>query len=70
MRVGLVIYGSLETISGGYLYDCKLVAHLRAAGDTVEIFSLPWRNYAQHLADNFSDALYEKITRASRRQAL
>jgi glycosyltransferase involved in cell wall biosynthesis len=64
MRVGLVIYGSLDTISGGYLYDRQLVAHLRAAGDTVEIFSLPWRNYAQHLADNFSDALYQNIASA------
>lgn len=65
MRVGLVIYGSLDTLSGGYLYDRKLVAHLRAAGDTVEIFSLPWRNYAQHLTDNFSNALYQNIARAS-----
>ena len=65
MRVGLIIYGSLDTISGGYLYDRKLVAHLRAAGDTVEIFSLPWRNYAQHLTDNFFDALFQNIARAN-----
>jgi glycosyltransferase involved in cell wall biosynthesis len=53
MRIGLVIYGSLKTLSGGYLYDRKLVEYLRAQGDTVEIFSLPWRNYAVHLMDNF-----------------
>lgn len=53
MRIGLVIYGSLDTVSGGYLYDRKLVEHLRAQGDTVEVFSLPWRNYAAHLTDNF-----------------
>lgn len=64
MRVGLVIYGSLDTISGGYLYDRKLVANLRAAGDTVEIFSLPWRNFGRHLTDNFTGALYETIARA------
>lgn len=64
MHAGLVIYGSLDTVSGGYLYDRELVAHLRAAGDTVEIFSLPWRNYARHLTDNLSDALHEKISRA------
>ncbi len=29
MRLGLVIYGSLETMTGGYLYDRKLVEHLR-----------------------------------------
>src|SRR5215211_2145573 len=52
MKLGLVIYGSLETLSGGYLYDRKLVENLRAQGDTVEIISLPWRNYAAHLTDN------------------
>jgi glycosyltransferase involved in cell wall biosynthesis len=54
MRIGLVIYGSLDTVSGGYLYDRKLVEYLRAQGNTVEVISLPWRNYAAHLMDNFS----------------
>jgi len=53
MRIGFVIYGSLDTVSGGYLYDRKLVEYLRAQGDEVEIISLPWRNYAAHLTDNF-----------------
>ena len=53
MKIGLLIYGSLDTVSGGYLYDRKLVEYLRAQGDTVEIISLPWRNYAAHLMDNF-----------------
>ncbi len=54
MRIGLLIYGSLETLSGGYLYDRKLVEYLRAQGDEVHILSLPWRNYAAHLGDNLS----------------
>lgn len=54
MRIGLLIYGSLETLSGGYLYDRKLVEYLRAQGDEVRIFSLPWRNYAAHLSDNLT----------------
>ena len=53
MKLGLLIYGSLDTLSGGYLYDRKLVEYLRTQGDTVEIISLPWRNYAAHLTDNF-----------------
>ena len=53
MKIGLIIYGSLDTVSGGYLYDRKLVEYLRTQGDTVEIISLPWRNYAAHLMDNF-----------------
>ena len=53
MKIGLIIYGSLDTLSGGYLYDRKLVEYLSSQGDTVEIISLPWRNYAAHLTDNF-----------------
>ena len=52
MKIGFVIYGSLDTVSGGYLYDRKLVEYLRAQGETVEIISLPWRSYAAHLTDN------------------
>jgi glycosyltransferase involved in cell wall biosynthesis len=54
MKIGLIIYGSIDTLSGGYMYDRKLVEYLRAQGDSVEIISLPWRNYAAHLMDNFS----------------
>lgn len=54
MKIGLVIYGFLDTLSGGYMYDRMLVDNLRTQGDTVEIISLPWRNYAAHLTDNFT----------------
>lgn len=54
MKIGFVIYGSLDTLSGGYLYDRKLIEYLRSAGDEVEIVSLPWRNYFSHLTDNFT----------------
>jgi len=54
MKIGFVIYGSLDTLSGGYLYDRKLVEYLRAQGDMVEVVSLPWRNYAAHLSDNLT----------------
>jgi glycosyltransferase involved in cell wall biosynthesis len=56
-----MIYGTLETLSGGYLYDRQLVSHLRSQGDQVEIISLPWRNYPQHLMDNFSKTLYRRL---------
>lgn len=61
MRVGLVIYGSLDTVSGGYLYDRRLVGALREAGDQVEIISIPWRNYARHLTDNWSADLLRRM---------
>jgi glycosyltransferase involved in cell wall biosynthesis len=65
VRIGLVIYGSLETLTGGYLYDRMLVEHLRRQGDEVEIISLPWRTYARHLGDNFSLDLCRRLRQAS-----
>jgi glycosyltransferase involved in cell wall biosynthesis len=63
MRVGLVIYGSLDTLTGGYLYDRKLAEHLSARGDDVEIVSLPWRSYGRHLCDNASPGLARRLDR-------
>lgn len=64
MRVGLIIYGDLETLTGGYLYDRKLVNYLRARGDQVEVISLVWRGYGQHLTDNMSRSLLRRLQQA------
>ncbi len=64
LRIGLVIYGHLDTLTGGYLYDRKLVEFLRSEGDVVEIFSLPWRNYGKHLLDNLSQKLIRSVSEA------
>lgn len=61
MRLGLVIYGDLNTLSGGYLYDRKLVSYLQSQGDDVEIISLPWRDYPRHWMHNFNTALRERL---------
>ncbi|HUI88507.1 MAG TPA: glycosyltransferase family 4 protein [Anaerolineales bacterium] len=53
MKIALIIYGQLDTMSGGYLYDRKLVESLRRRGDQVEVISLPPGNYAAHFIDNF-----------------
>lgn len=64
MRLGLIVYGSLDTISGGFLYDRKLVQYLRAQGDQVEVISRPWLAYGRTLLDNFSAALPNRLRRA------
>ena len=64
MKIGLVIYGDLETLTGGYLYDRMLVEFLRSRGDVVQIFSLPWRNYGRHLFDNLSQRLVRPVSEA------
>lgn len=61
MRVGLVIYGSLDTLSGGYLYDRQFVEALRRADAAVEVLSLPWRRYGRLLLDNFSPGVARRL---------
>jgi glycosyltransferase involved in cell wall biosynthesis len=61
MRLCLIICGSLDTLTGGFLYDKFLVEHLRQQGNEIDIISLPWRRYGQHLLDNFSIKLRSRL---------
>ena len=61
MRVGLLIYGSLDILTGGFVYDRLLVEHLRSQGDDVEMIALPWRTYGRHLSDNFSPTFFRRL---------
>jgi glycosyltransferase involved in cell wall biosynthesis len=65
VRIGLIVYGSLDLVSGGNLYDRKLVDHLRAAAHEVEILALPRRGYALDLTGNFSPILRRRIRSAA-----
>lgn len=62
MRLAIIIYGSLDQQTGGYLYDRKVIEYLQAQGDQVEVISLPWRNYVSHLGDNLSLHLFRKLS--------
>lgn len=64
MRVGLVIYKNLDRVSGGYLYDRKLVEHLEARGDEVVLFSQPERPYPLRLIDNANLSFWERLRAA------
>ncbi|NNL75155.1 MAG: glycosyltransferase family 4 protein [Desulfobacterales bacterium] len=61
MRLGLIIYGKLNTLTGGYIYDKILVEYLQECGHHVDIISYPRRNYIRCLLDNFSPNLYSKL---------
>ncbi len=61
MHIGFVIYGSLDTLSGGYLYDRKLVELLQERGHHVTMVSLPWRNYMAHLRDNSNAEFFNRL---------
>jgi glycosyltransferase involved in cell wall biosynthesis len=64
VHVGLLIYGSLDIISGGFIYDRHLVRYLREAGDRVDVISLPWRPYGLSLLDNLNSGLRRRLTQA------
>ena len=63
MRLCLMIYGSLDILSGGFLYDKFLIEYLRRQGHSVDIVSLPWRNYGRSLLDNLSFDLRSTLGR-------
>jgi glycosyltransferase involved in cell wall biosynthesis len=53
MRIGLVIYGRLDTLTGGYLYDRFLVEELQGRGHQVEVISLVLQPYTLCLINTF-----------------
>lgn len=64
MLLGLIIYGTLDTVSGGFLYDRHLVRVLRARGHTVRVFSLPWNTYVHHLSHNVTPRIWKTLVHA------
>ena len=61
MHIGLIIYGRLDILTGGWLYDRLLVDYLREQGHTVEVIHLNRRSYVRNLTDNFSPRLYRRL---------
>lgn len=61
MNIGFVIYGHLDQVSGGYLYDRMVVNRLRSMGEKVDIISLAPRNYLFSVMDNISDKLSDTL---------
>lgn len=53
MRIGLFIYGNLESLSGGYLYDRIVVEGLMQRGHAVEVLSLQSGPYPRRLLDGW-----------------
>ncbi|MEY2441365.1 MAG: hypothetical protein QOJ46_791 [bacterium] len=61
MRIALIVPGTLDGATGGYLYDRMLARHLAAQGDEVEVVSLPWRGYGLERCDMRSAALARRL---------
>jgi hypothetical protein len=52
MRLAFVVYGSLDQISGGFIYDRALIDGLRGLGHQVDVFGLRWDSYFTSVARN------------------
>jgi glycosyltransferase involved in cell wall biosynthesis len=61
MRIAFIIDGPLDQVSGGYLYDARLVETLRDGGHRVEIFSLPQGSYLRRMAGSFNRGLLDRL---------
>jgi glycosyltransferase involved in cell wall biosynthesis len=65
MHIGLIIYGSLNTLTGGYIYDRMVVDYLRECGHHVEIISQPPGPYWRHMLSSISPGFYSDIVNSS-----
>jgi hypothetical protein len=63
--VCLIIYGSIDTLTGGYLYDRQLIEHFERNGHSMHLLSLPMRRYPLGLADNLTRRLKERLQRVN-----
>jgi glycosyltransferase involved in cell wall biosynthesis len=61
MRIGFVIYGRLDTVTGGNLYDDFLIDNLRRRGHDLEIISLTPGTYLHKVAQGFSPKLSTQL---------
>ena len=49
MRIALIIYGDISSVSGGYLYDRKLLEYLQNHDEEIELISLKNRGFLKAL---------------------
>ena len=62
MHIGFIIYDSLDTVTGSYLYNRHLVEYLEECGDKVDIISIPWGSLHKTIPQNWLSSLYQKLT--------
>lgn len=61
MRIGLIIYGDLNEVTGGYIYDKYLVDFLRAQRVTVKVFSQKKKSLWETLKHPFANPILNEI---------
>jgi len=61
MRIGLIIYGNLETLTGGYLYDRVVAEGLERLGHEVEVISLASGSYLRQFGQGLTSGLCRRL---------
>lgn len=64
MVIGLIVYGSINTLTGGYLYDKYLVSHLQRCGHRIRLLPMPMRSYPLRFGHNLSKRHLKQVCRA------
>ncbi len=64
MRAAFLLYGTLDQLSGGFLYDRRVVRYLEARGDEVRVISLGSPCYGRGLLDNLGRGVARRLADA------
>jgi len=64
MRIGLILYGELATLTGGYLYDRMVVEGLRGLGHEVTVLPLQAGPYLRRIGHGLSFGLTRRLLKA------
>ena len=64
MRIAFVVDGPIDQVSGGYIYDARVIDALRARGDHVEVVSLPQGSTLRRMRTNFDRRLLARLSRS------
>lgn len=62
MKIAFFIYGELNKITGGYIYDRQLVDFLEQSNHEIDVISLPDTSYWKSISQNFQNVFYERLT--------
>jgi len=61
MNIGFVIYGDLDTVSGGNIYDSEVIRMLQKSGHSVTLLTLERRTYYRNIFHNFTGTFLDRI---------
>jgi glycosyltransferase involved in cell wall biosynthesis len=68
MRIAFIVYGSIDQVTGGYLYDRRVISALRSRGWSVEVFGLRKIPYLLSPLQGLSPALRSLLRGGERRR--